>query len=201
MFRLLARVTVLIAIILICATVLFADVVVDVLIGRGEMHGADAERVAAVWVILTLAVFPYAFGTFVAKLFSAMRRSGLVLASGAIGFTATIVVAWSGAMTGDLRFISSALVVSFSLVLCFWLHFLGGVIPLRSVLYDAAVGASRCVLLGVACFLADWAIVSITDSLAWEVVEVARVSGFCLIIGISGGLGFHRWFIRRGDVD
>jgi putative peptidoglycan lipid II flippase len=102
---------------------------VSVLFRRGQFDDALSAHVADIWLVLTLSVFPFALGTFIAKLAQAARRSTLILISSVISFCVTWIVATIGAKSGSLAIVALSFAVTFAATTTFWLFWLVRINP------------------------------------------------------------------------
>src|SRR5450432_239836 len=107
LFRRLARCTILTVAYLTLGIYLMGESATKILFERGAFDALHTQQVSWLWTLLSLSLFPHAFGTFIAKFCQAVRDAGSVLASGAILFTVTWIVTWVGASAGSLNIITS----------------------------------------------------------------------------------------------
>src|SRR3981189_3494930 len=119
------------------------ETAVRILLERGAFDAQHTQQVSWLWTLLTLSLFPFAFGTFIAKFCQAVRGAGSILVSGIILFAATWFVAWFGAAEASLSIVAGAVAVSAVLVTCFWLFWLGGRIQIVPILSDIGIASFR----------------------------------------------------------
>jgi putative peptidoglycan lipid II flippase len=143
LFRRLARATILIVAYLTLGIYLMDETATAILFQRGAFDAQRTEQVSWLWTLLTLSLFPQAFGTFIAKFCQAVRDAGSVLISGVILFAATWIVAWFGASVASLAIVTSAVAVSAALVTCFWLFWLGRRLQTLPILKDIGTALFR----------------------------------------------------------
>ena len=101
LFRRLARCTILIVAYLIFGIYLMGETTVRILLERGAFDAQHTQQVSWLWALLSMSLFPFAFGTFIAKFCQAVRGAGSLLVSGVISFAATWFVTWYGATVGN----------------------------------------------------------------------------------------------------
>jgi putative peptidoglycan lipid II flippase len=196
LFRRLARGGILIIAILVGGIYLFGESAVAILFVRGAFDAAAANQVADIWLLYSLALFPLAFGTFVAKLVSAMRQPVVLLASGFILFAVTWTVASAGASTGDIANIALAGVAGFSATMVFWLAWLSRHLEVKPLLWDMLNGVLRVAVVVGPVILADHYIFAprLEDWSVWSQL-LGRISVFAAIAtALLWSLGLHRWF-------
>jgi putative peptidoglycan lipid II flippase len=195
LFRRLARATALIAA---CATLsiwLMGESATKVLFQRGAFAAQNTEQVARLWFILSLALFPFAFGTFIAKFCQALREVGTVLASAVILFATTWIVTWLGASAGNLDIVAGATTASFIATCCFWLFWLDKRVESRPILTDIGQACLRAGLILTPAALAErWTAlyaVGLPDlaNLLVRGLSFVAVAACILIVTQS-----HRWF-------
>ena len=103
LFRRLARCTILMVAYLTIGIFLMGETATKILFRTRRFRCCSIpQQVGWLWVLLSLSLFPLAFGTFIAKFCQAVRDAGSVLASGVVSFAATWVVTWFGASLGSL---------------------------------------------------------------------------------------------------
>ena len=135
LFRRLARCTILVVAYLAVGIYLMGETATRILFERGVFDAKHAEQVSWFWALLSLSLFPLAFGTFIAKFCQALRGAGSILVSGIISFSATWVVSWLGAWATSPSIIASSVLASAAFVTCFWLFWLGKRIGTRHTLF------------------------------------------------------------------
>jgi putative peptidoglycan lipid II flippase len=143
LFRRLARATVLLTAYLGVGIYLMGNTATKILFERGAFDAQHSEQVAWLWALLSLSLFPFALGTFIAKFCQSLRRAGSILVSGVISFTATWCVALLGASLASLGIVTCAAAASAAAVTCFWLFWLERRIPVLPILADIAMASLR----------------------------------------------------------
>jgi putative peptidoglycan lipid II flippase len=123
---------------------------VSVLLRRGQFNDVLSVHVADIWLVLTLSVFPFALGTFIAKLAQAARRSILILMSSALSFCVTWVFATVGARTGSLTTVAMSFAAAFMMTTIFWLAWLVRVNPTAKIIIPETAKALLIALLMIA---------------------------------------------------
>ena len=131
LFRRLARCTILVAAYLMAGIYLMGETATKILFERGASMRSIRAAGAWLWALLSLSLFPAAFGTFIAKFCQAVRDAGSVLVSGTISFAVTC--AWPGRRSMRKPRASSrgAAAASAAVVTCFWLVMAGAANPGR----------------------------------------------------------------------
>jgi putative peptidoglycan lipid II flippase len=143
LFRRLARATLLLAAYLGVGIYLMGDTATKILFERGAFDARHSEQAAWLWTLLSLSLFPFALGTFIAKFCQSVRGAGSILVSGVISFAATWIVALLGASLASLGIIACAAATSAAAVTCFWLFWLERRIPISPILADIGMAALR----------------------------------------------------------
>jgi peptidoglycan biosynthesis protein MviN/MurJ (putative lipid II flippase) len=143
LFRRLARCSILIVAYLTLGIYLMGETATKILFERGAFDAKHAQQVSWLWMVLSLSLFPFAFGTFIAKFCQAVRDAGSVLVSGVILFVATWVVAWLGASVGSLSIVTTSVAASVVATCCFWLFWLARRVQVGPILQDIGIAALR----------------------------------------------------------
>lgn len=198
LFRRLARCTILLVAYLTLGIYLMGETAVRILLERGAFDAQHSKQVAWLWVVLTLALFPSAFGTYIAKFCQALRGANSILISSIISFIATWFVTWFGASAGSLSVVASAVAASPALVTCFWLFWLTRRIDVMPVLYDIGIASLRIGLILVpAVAIERWFSVHM-DGLSDIVNLLVRGSLYSVIVGLLlVATKSHVWFLAR----
>src|SRR5262249_30898448 len=136
-------------------TLLMGETTTKILFQRGAFAAASTEQVSWIWFLLSLSLFPSAFGTFVAKLCQALRGTGSVLASGAVLFAATWIVAHLGVFVENIDVVVCAGAAPYLATLCFWLIWLSRRVNARPILDDIASASLRTAIILVPAGLAE----------------------------------------------
>ena len=143
LFRRLARCTILVVAYLTAGIFLMGETATKILFERGAFDAQQSQQVAWLWTLLSLSLFPVAFGTFIAKFCQAVRGAGSILVSGIISFVACWIVTWFGASLGNLGIVTTAITASAAFVTCFWLAWLARRIPVAPILSDIGIASLR----------------------------------------------------------
>ena len=143
LFRRLARCTILVVAYLTVGIFLMGETATRILFERGAFDAQHSQQVGWLWTLLSLSLFPAAFGTFIAKFCQAVRGAGSILASSIISFAACWSVTWFGASLGSLSIITAAVVASAAFTACFWLSWLARRIPVVPILSDIGMASLR----------------------------------------------------------
>jgi putative peptidoglycan lipid II flippase len=147
LFRRLARWSVLAVAYLTAGIFLMGETATQVLFQRGAFDVAQTAQVSAVWFILSLSLFPYVFGTFIAKFCQATGDARSLLASSITLFASTWVAGWYGATIGTVGGIAAAYTASFVVMGFYWFTWLSWRIRSGPVLRDLAISLFRCALI------------------------------------------------------
>jgi putative peptidoglycan lipid II flippase len=147
LFRRLVRWTVFAVSYLTVGIFLMGETATKVLFQRGVFDASQTAQVSTAWLVLSLSLFPYVYGTFIAKFCQAIGDARSVLASSAVLFAATAIAGWYGASTGTVRGIAAAYTASFVIMGFYWFAWLGWRIESKVVLRDAAISLFRCALI------------------------------------------------------
>ena len=202
LFRRLARSTIFVVGYLAVGIYLMGGSAVKILLERGAFDAEHTLQVSWLWALLSLSLFPLAFGTFIAKFCQALRGAGSILLSGILSFAVTWLVTWFGASVGSLSVIISSATASVLLVTCFWLAWLGRRIEIVPILNDIGIGILRIgLILLPAIAIARWSEIhtrDLTDALSLLIRgSVYTLTMLSLLIATRS----HRWFlaIRPGE--
>ncbi len=198
LFRRLARFTVLIIAIVTPGIILMGETATKLLFQRGVFDAAQTELVSHMWALLSLSLFPFALGTFIAKFCQAVRDASSIFASGVVLFASTWAITWLGAYNDSLNIVVSASAGSFLTACCFWLFWLKGRISTLPVLVDIAMASLRIGLILIPAVAAErWCNVQAHDlpaavNLILRSGLYAAVTSSLLIVTRS-----HTWFFSR----
>jgi len=198
LFRRLARSTILIVAYLTLGIYLMGETATRILFERGAFDAQHTQQVSWLWTLLSLSLFPFAFGTFIAKFCQAMRGAGSILVSGIISFVATWSVTWFGASVASLSIVVSAVVASPVLVTCFWFLWLGQRVQIRPILGDIGMASFRIGLILVPAVAAErWSNLQ-TSSLSDTLGLLVRGSSYSLIaLSLLIATRSHLWFLAK----
>ncbi len=198
LFRRLARWTILIVAYLTVGIYLMDETATRILFQRGAFDAQQTHQVSWLWTLLTLSLFPQAFGTFIAKFCQAVRDAGSVLISGIILFAATWIVAWLGASTGSLNIITGSVAASVVATGCFWLFWLGRRVQVAPILRDIGIAALRMGLILIPAVAAEQWLSPRTQGLSDALGLLLRGSLYTLIaLSLLIATRSHRWFLDR----
>jgi len=197
LIRKVSRVTVVVSTYFLVGIDLFGFPAVKAILARGSFDAGLAKHVSEIWLVLTLSLFPYALGTFIAKVAQAMGRSVLLLTSSAMLFAVVWIVTLWGAIEQNLAIIAASFAAAFFVTSAFWLAWMAksfnGAVILRDLLKAAAYAAPAL----AAGSLCDAAIAPVTSS--WPaLIEVAVRGSIYTIVGVAilEACGFRRWVNR-----
>jgi peptidoglycan biosynthesis protein MviN/MurJ (putative lipid II flippase) len=198
LFRRLARCTILLVAYLTPGIYLMGETAVRILLERGAFHAQQSQQASWLWALLTLSLFPLAFGTFIAKFCQAVRGAGSILVSGVISFAATWFVTWFGASEASLSIVASAVVASPALGTCFWLFWLGRRVQIVPILRDIGIALFRMgLILAPAVAVERW-LSQHTDGLSDMLGLLVRASSYSLIVlSLLVATRSHLWFLTR----
>jgi putative peptidoglycan lipid II flippase len=198
LFRRLARATVLLAAYLGAGIYLMGGTATGILFERGAFDAQHSAQAAWLWALLSLSLFPFAFGTYIAKFCQSLRGAGSVLASSAISFAVTLGIASLGTSLGSLDVITGAAAASATATTCFWLIWLSRQIPAMPILSDIALAALRAGLILVPAILAERWVRPYVEG--WPALLDLLARGLCystvvlLLLLASRSYG---WFLSR----
>lgn len=165
------------------------------LLQRGAFDEHQTMQVSWLWALLSLALFPSAFGTFIAKFSQAMRGAGSILLSSTIALFVTWLVARSGASHGNLEVVVSSIAISQLFVTLFWLAWLARQIAVVALLVDIGVSVLRAavilvpsagITLWLGTFTRDWP----------DMVDLLVRGAIYTLAGIVifAATGSYRWY-------
>lgn len=198
LFRRLVRGALLVTTYLSVGIYLMGDVTVNLLFSRGAFHAGVGQQVSWFWTLLSVGLFFWTTGTFIAKFCQARREAGNTLISGIISFATVWAVAWLGSKVSNLSIVVGAVAASATTVTCFWFFWLSKRIPVAPMLTDVVIGSFRTVLLLLPAALVERAASTYTQSLSSLIDLLIRGSLFSatalLLLVVTGS---HRWFFSR----
>ena len=203
LFRRLVRCTILLVAYLILGIYLMGETTTKILFERGAFGAQQTEQVSWLWTLLTLSLFPLAFGTFIAKFCQAVRGAGTIFVSGTISFAATWFVTWFGASVASLSIVSSAVVASAVATGCFWFVWLGGRVQTVPILQDIGMALFRMGLILVPAVAVERWSNLLTNGLPDAAGLLIRGSSYSLIaLSLLIATRSHLWFLakRPGEV-
>nr|WP_316655189.1 lipid II flippase MurJ [uncultured Gellertiella sp.] len=91
LFRNLVRISILVALYILTGVYLFGNLAIEFLLARGHFDSAVVAQVQTAWILLSVGIFPFAYGTFIAKLAQAATRPAAILASSGCCFLAVLL--------------------------------------------------------------------------------------------------------------
>ncbi|MDW6020967.1 lipid II flippase MurJ [Mesorhizobium sp. BAC0120] len=196
LLRRLARVGMLVTLCLSAVIILMGNAIVDTLLGRGAFDSALGIQVAQIWAVLSLSLFPFAFGTFIAKLGQAMRQVSIILATSVASFLATLIMTKVGGFAHDLVVICIAPTAAVTAATCIWLIWLNRKFYARPVLADIAAAALRSIVVLVIPVFLDIGLRPLLGDLPGMIALGLRGIAFVAVVGaLLWGLGWQRWFL------
>jgi putative peptidoglycan lipid II flippase len=202
LFRRLARCTILIVACVTLGIFLMGESAIKILFQRGAFDASETAHVARLWILITLSLFPFAFGTFISKFCQAVHDGGSVLASAAILFAAAWIVAWCGAELGSEDLVASSIVVAPFAATLFWLTWLARRIPIRPILSDIVAASIRTGFIIIPAALGERLARQYTSSLGDVTDLIVRsllfVSILTVLLIVTRS---HRWFLTRHPGD
>jgi putative peptidoglycan lipid II flippase len=198
LFRRLARATVLLAAYLGVGIYLMGGTATKILFERGAFDAQHSAQAAWLWALLSLSLFPFAFGTYIAKFCQSVRGAGSILLSGIISFAATWCMAWLGSSFASLDIVTGAAAVSATAVTCFWLVWLGRTIPTMPILGDIATAAVRIGLVLIPAIMIErWFNMLAHD---WNVLLNLLFRGLsysAVVLALLVATRSYHWFVSR----
>jgi|GEM_PF-1148404 len=196
LFRRLARMGMLVSVYLVAGIALLGEPAVEFLLGRGRFDANTIQQVALVWLLLSFGIFPFAFGTFIAKLCQAMRLPIFIFISSLISFTITwLMVNW-GSARGQFSVIALAPALAFTATTFFWIiWYLRRFSASQTLVRDLFFALVRSVAVITPALMADMAIASFMDGLPNSIILFVRGAAFTTF---GAAVLFHtkldRWF-------
>jgi putative peptidoglycan lipid II flippase len=198
LFRRLARCTILLVAYLALGIYLMGETATKILFQRGVFDAQQTVQVSWLWTLLSFSLFPFAFGTFIAKFCQAVREGGSILVSGVISFAATWFVSWLGASAASPGIVASSVLASATLVTCFWLFWLGKRIRTTPILEDLGVAGFRMLLILIPAAAGERFTQLYTEGFSDIVRLFARGSTYTLmVLLLMIATRSHRWFLAR----
>jgi putative peptidoglycan lipid II flippase len=198
LFRRLARCTIPLVAYLTVGIYLMGETTVTILLERGAFDAWHAQQVSWLWTLLTLSLFPFAFGTFIAKFCQAVRGAGSILVSGIISFAATWLVARFGASQASLGIVASAVVASVVTTCVFWLIWLGRRVAVVPVLRDIGIASFRMLLILVPAIAVERFTDLHNDGLSDIIGLFVRGSLYtATVLSLLIATRSHKWFLAK----
>lgn len=168
---------------------------VMLLFGRGAFGVQQASGVGHLWFTLSLALFPFALGTFIAKLFQAMRHATAILASGVISFATVFATTHVGLDAGSIGYVAGAMVTSSSAVMVFWLFWLDRHFGARDLLFDLLKAPVLTVPVVLPMLFAEGYIAESMQDIPLLVSLLIRGTVFLAVgAAVLYFFGLYRWF-------
>jgi putative peptidoglycan lipid II flippase len=198
LFRRLARCTILLVAYLTVGIYLMGETAVKILLERGVFDAQHTQQVSWLWALLSLSLFPLAFGTFIAKFCQAVRGAGSILVSGMISFAVTWLVTWFGASVASLSIVATAAAASSAATCCFWFVWLGGRVQTAPILQDISIALVRMGLILVPAVAVErWSNLH-TNGLPDVLGLLVRGSSYSLIaLSLLIATRSHLWFLAK----
>jgi putative peptidoglycan lipid II flippase len=198
LFRRLARSTILIVAFLTFGIYLMGETATKILFERGAFDAQHTQQVSWLWTLLSLSLFPFAFGTFIAKFCQGVRGAGSILVSGIISFATTWLVTWFGASVGSLSIIAGAVAAGFTATCCFWFFWLRRRVQIAPIMKDIGIALFRMALILVpAAIIERWSSLH-TNGLPDTLGLLIRGSLYSLmVLALVIVTRSHLWFLAR----
>jgi putative peptidoglycan lipid II flippase len=198
LFRRLARCTILLVAFLTLGIYLMGEIATKILFERGAFDAQHTQQVSWLWILLSLSLFPYAFGTFIAKFCQALRGANSILASGIISFIATWIVTWFGASVASLSIVTAAAVASVVATSGFWLLWLDRRVQIAPILRDIGIALFRMGLILLPAVVVErWSDLQ-THGLSDTLALLVRGSLYSLVaLSLLITTRSHLWFLAR----
>ncbi len=199
LLRRLARGGVLVTAYLAVGITLMGKAAVATLLARGRFDAAMASSVGEAWAILSLSLFPFAFGTYVAKLAQAMRHVYFILATSCASLLATLLVTKVGASRESLVILCLAPAAAVTAATVVWFYWLGRHYSIRGLLIDIVVAGLRTTVVLTPAVIGD---VLFTSAWAFDgpdlLLLALRGAAFTTIAAAMLWLtGWYRWFLAK----
>jgi putative peptidoglycan lipid II flippase len=198
LFRRLTRWTVLLVAYLTLGIYLMGETTTRILFERGAFDAQHTQQVSWLWTLLSLSLFPHAFGTFIAKFCQALRGAGSILISGIISFVSTWTVAWYGASVSSLGIVTLSVAASVLVTSCFWLFWLERRLDVVPILNDIALALFRMGLILIPAGAVErWSSLH-TNGLSDTLGLLVRGSLYTSIaLSLLIATRSHQWFLAR----
>lgn len=195
-FRRVARCTVLAVAYLTVGIFLIGDTAIEILFQRGAFVAAQTTQVNTTWFILSLSLFPYVFGTFIAKFCQAMGEARIPLLSSMILLASTWIAVKYTSSWGTVGGVAAAFTASFVVMGFYWSVWLSRWIASGPIFRDIAISVLRCCLILAPAIIIEQ---SFRPASASAIVELAcrgalyTVSAVILFVVTRS----PRWFLAR----
>src|SRR5262249_8137186 len=193
-----ARCTILVVACLTAGIFLMGESAIKILFQRGAFDANETAQVARLWALLSLSLFPLAFGTFISKFCQAVRDAGSILVSAVIPFGTAWIITWYGASLGNENVVVGAMVASPFTATLFWLFWLARRIPIRPILSDIVVASMRVGFLTIPAAFAERLSRPYTSGLGDMPDLILRSCLFgSIILLLLIATRFYRWFLIK----
>jgi putative peptidoglycan lipid II flippase len=196
LFQRLARWTVFVAAFLTLGILLMGETATQVLFQRGAFEAAQVTKVSNAWMLLSLALLPHMFGTFIAKFCQAMRNARTLLMSSTILFVTTLIAGWYGSSTGTVSGIAGAFVAGFFATGIYWVVWLGRQIHSAPALRDIAISLFRCAFILAPAYAAEISVGSISTLPVIDLLCRGAVYTTTVLL-LLVATGSYSWFLAR----
>ncbi|MFZ5732028.1 MAG: lipid II flippase MurJ [Pseudomonadota bacterium] len=196
LLRRLVRLSILVCGYIGCAIYILGTPFVELLFARGSFNSELASKVADVWTILTLSLFPFAIGTFVAKVSQAMRRPRATLLSSIVLFAALWSMSLWGSKISSIEIVALSAAAAFSATAIFWLIWLSRSVGAHLIWTDIVSGSLRMIGVLLPATLFDRVVRSAVDHL--PAIMNFGLRGMLYTFIVMGAVylfGYWRWFL------
>ena len=198
LYRRLIRISILLTVAVTVGVALMGSDVIRILLGRGRMGPEDADKIGAMWFVLSLGLMPMAIGTFIAKLAQARRATTAILLSGIVSFAAAWALSYYGAFRQDAYLIGLSSGAAFCLTLLFWLAWISRGVASLSLGGEILQALWRAGIILMPSIILDMAITNYGNAVPEFLILAFRCIIFCAVAGVTCiSLGQQRWFLNR----
>lgn len=199
LFWRIGKATILMYAFILAGVLLLGEATIVTILGRGQFDTLLATKVTYVWLLLTLSILPFAFSTFLAKLFQAMQLPVLLSWSALVSMLVTAIVCGIGSKVGSLSIIVTSPVVAQLFVLAFFLRYFHRQFGRIANLGSELSAFSRCILLVIPSMLGDLLVTHFVTADVNAVIFVIRAMLFLgLFILMARMSRISGWLLQEG---
>lgn len=196
LLRRLSRLTVLASGLITAGVFLMGSEFVNVLLSRGRFDIRIAQEVAAIWGVLSLSLFPFSFGTYIAKFGQALRQVWIILLTSIFSLISVLLTTYLGVRFQSLTIVSLGPGVAVTFATLIWLLWLGSIVNISSIVFDIVSACARIFVAVAPAVLVDTLIIQASSGVPEVAALTLRAISFLLVPAAAlYVLGWHRWFL------
>ena len=189
-YRALFRSSLFLAVIILALIQLFGDEAIQLLFQRGQFSSEYTKSVQEQWFFLSLALFPFAISTFIAKIFQAKASAETIVFAAAISFFTTLSVSSFAVYQGSLTILVLSFFASQAAIFVFYLLKFNSIFGSIDGLSGVVKTATHAIFLAFIIYLVDLVIPN-------GILEVASLDFLFRAISASLLIAVYSFFLFR----